>query len=63
MDFDVNANLYMDGTIALEIEHLLLMRLHGLNTVDDVEALKNKIHQLMMDMYNKGQEEARSAKV
>jgi len=49
-----NEELYMDGTIAKEIEHLLVMRLHHLNTILEIELLKQKIHQMMMDNYNYG---------
>ena len=51
-DTDTNANLYMDGSIAKEIEHLLIMRLHEKNTIEEVELLKSRIHQMMMDTYN-----------
>ena len=50
-----NAGEYMDGTIAREIEHMLVMRLHSLNTIAEIELLKGKIHKMMMDVYNRGQ--------
>ena len=53
---DSNAELYMNGIIANEIEHLLVMRLHDKNTINEIEELKYKIHDLMMSAYNKAQE-------
>ncbi len=49
------AEMFMDGTNAKEIEHLLMMKMHPLNTVKEIRQLQEKIHTLMMDMYNRGQ--------
>lgn len=53
---DPTGKLYTDGTIAKEIEHMLVMRLHPLNTIQEVDTLKSRIHHMMMDTYSKGQE-------
>lgn len=46
---------YTNGDLARKIEHLLMMCLHGLNTVNEIETLKSHIHSMMTDTYNKGQ--------
>lgn len=53
---DPASELYMDGTIAQEVEHLLVMRLHPLNTIQEIETLKYRIHQMMQQFYEKGQD-------
>ena len=56
MDQDeVIAQGYMDGTFAAEIEHFLFLRLHPLNTIEEIEALKELIYKQMMDMFNLAQ--------
>lgn len=54
MDEDTIEELYEDGTVAKEIEHLLIMRLHRLNTVQEVEDLKARISLIMCKMYYVG---------
>lgn len=49
------ATMYMDGTLALEIEHLLVMRLNDFNTIKEIELLKQEILSLMQEMYSVGQ--------
>lgn len=46
--------MYDDGRLEKEIEHLLVTRLHILNTVGEVETLKEKIFTLMLEMYKQG---------
>ena len=46
---------YNDGTVACEIEHLLVMRLHELNTVFEIETLKHEIHALMVATFVAGE--------
>lgn len=53
---DGNTERYIDGTIALEIERLLVSRLHNLNTIEEIETLKLHFHQEMMAVYSIGQE-------
>lgn len=47
-------HMYDDGRLAKEIEHLLVTRLHTLNTVGEIETLKEKIYILMLEMYKQG---------
>lgn len=47
--------MYTDGHLAHEIEHLLVLRLHEYNTIAEVEELKSQIHSLMEDMYAIGE--------
>jgi len=59
MDKDkVIAQGYMDGTFATEIEHFLFLRLHPLNTVEEIEVLKEFIHKQMMNLFNRAQARA-----
>lgn len=51
---DAVGQMYDDGRLAKEIEHLLVTRLHTLNTVGEVETLKDKIFTLMLEMYKQG---------
>ncbi len=48
-------NMYTDGTLACEIEHFLVMWLHELNTVGEIEQLKERIHQMMTDTFGNGE--------
>lgn len=56
MDEDTIEALYEDGTVAKEIEHLLIMRLHRLNTIEEVESVKARISLMMCEMYYVGKE-------
>jgi hypothetical protein len=58
---DIIETMYLDGTVATEIEHLLVMRLHQNNTIQDVEKLKEKILHLMEDAYYSAKSHAESA--
>lgn len=59
---DAVAAMYMDGTLALEIEHLLVMRLNDFNTIKEIELLKQEILSLMQEMYSVGQERKNESK-
>lgn len=48
--------LYEDGTVAKEIEHLLIMRLHRLNTIEEVESVKARISLMMCEMFYVGKD-------
>ena len=54
IDTDAISEMYMDGRLAKEIEHILVLRLHTLNTIEEIEWLKSRIHGLMENTYNKG---------
>lgn len=54
MDEDTIEALYEDGTVAKEIEHLLIMRLHRLNTIEEVESVKARISLMMCELYYDG---------
>ena len=50
------AERYMDGSLAKDIEHMLFCNLHWLNTIGETEEVKHRIHNLMLDLFNKGQD-------
>jgi len=51
---DPIAKQFADGTVAREIEHMLCMHLHELNTIGEAEELKGRIEQLMHSAYLTG---------
>ena len=57
-----SVKMYMNGRVAREIEHLLVMRLHGSNTIREIEALKEDIHSLMENAYRLGEARAENDK-
>ena len=57
-----SVEMYTDGSVAREIEHLLVMRLHNSNTIQEIEVLKDKIHRIMENAYRLGEAREASAK-
>lgn len=53
-EHDPIAQQFSDGTVAREIEHMLCMYLHGLNTINEIEELKDRIGQLIHSTYLTG---------
>ena len=49
---------YTNGVVALEIEHLLAIRLHPLNTLKELESLKERIHGIMSETFSDGRARA-----
>lgn len=56
-----STEMYTNGSVAREIEHLLVMRLHGSNTVREIESLKERIHTMMENAYRLGEARETSA--
>lgn len=48
------ARQFEDGTVAREIEHMLCMYLHDLNTIGEAESLKGRIEHLIHSAYLTG---------